>query len=307
MKTFRANGKLLISGEYTILDGSLSLALPTQKGQVLHYKYINQDILHWRSLDVKGETWFEVKFKGSELTILDSSDDGKAEMLKKILLAAARLSNTENELRGEVTTALEFPTDWGLGSSSTLLCCVAKCFEIDPMKLHFEVSNGSGYDIACGLNDSAITYQLEDGLAEVNKINWKPSFHKSLFFVYLNKKQKSSSEVSKYQDRKSSVNMKEAVASVSTLTRAMLNAQTIEDFNKAMNDHEMLMSSVLGYPTVKQLYFSDYKGGELKSLGAWGGDFILATGTAENRAYFAKKGYAVIHEFDSFILQPKIS
>ncbi len=55
MKTFRANGKLLISGEYTILDGSLSLALPTQKGQVLHYKYINQDILHWRSLDVKEE------------------------------------------------------------------------------------------------------------------------------------------------------------------------------------------------------------------------------------------------------------
>ena len=101
--------------------------------------------------------------------------------------------------------------------------------------------------------------------------------------------------------------MKEAVASISTLTRAMLDAQTIEDFNKAMKDHEMLMSSVLDYPTVKQLYFSDYKGGELKSLGAWGGDFILATGTAENRAYFAKKGYAVIHEFDSFILQPKIS
>ena len=307
MKTFRANGKLLISGEYTILDGSLSLALPTKKGQVLHYEYINQDILHWRSLDVKGETWFEVKFKGTGLSILDSSDDRKAEMLKKILLAAASLSDKVNELMGEVTTALEFPTDWGLGSSSTLLCCVAKCFEIDPMQLHFEVSNGSGYDIACGLNDSAITYQLEDGLAEVNKINWKPSFHKSLFFVYLNKKQKSSSEVSKYQDRKSSVNMKEAVASISTLTRAMLNAQTIEDFNKAMNDHEMLMSSVLGYPTVKQLYFSDYKGGELKSLGAWGGDFILATGTAENRAYFAKKGYAVIHEFDSFILQPKIS
>lgn len=307
MKTFRANGKLLISGEYTILDGSLSLALPTQKGQVLHYKYINQEVLHWRSLDVKGETWFEVKFKGPELTILDSSDDRKAQILKKILLAAARLSGTVNELRGEVTTALEFPTDWGLGSSSTLLCCVAKCFEIDPMQLHFEVSNGSGYDIACGLNDSAITYQLDDGLAEVNKIKWKPSFHKSLFFVYLNKKQKSSSEVSKYQDRKSSVNMKEAVASISTLTRAMLNAQTIEDFNKVMNDHEMLMSSVLDYPTVKQLYFSDYKGGELKSLGAWGGDFILATGTTENRAYFAKKGYAVIHEFDSFILQPKIS
>ena len=300
MKTFRANGKLLISGEYTILDGSLSMALPTKRGQVLHYKEVDHDILHWRSLDIKGETWFEAHFKGTELTVVDSSDDRKAETLKEILLAAAGLSNTANGLKGEVTTALEFPTDWGLGSSSTLLCCVAQCFGIDPMQLHFKVSNGSGYDVACGMTNSAITYQLDDGLVEVNQIDWKPDFHSSLFFVYLNTKQKSSSEVDKYQDRKSSIDLAAIVEEISALTRTMMNASSLDVFNDAIAKHEEIMSAVLGYPTAKQLYFSDYKGA-VKSLGAWGGDFILATGGTQDRMYFVDKGFSVIHEFESLI------
>ena len=301
MKTFRANGKLLITGEYTILDGSLSLALPTERGQVLHYKEVNQDILHWRSLNIKGETWFEAHFKGAELTIVDSSDERKAETLKEILLAAAGLSDTTNGLYGEVTTALEFPTNWGLGSSSTLLCCVAQCFGIDPIQLHFKVSNGSGYDVACGMSDLAITYQLEDGLVEVNEINWKPDFSSSLFFVYLNTKQKSSSEVNKYQERKSSIDLAVIVEQISALTRTMINTSSLDVFNEAIAKHEEIMSAVLGYPTAKQLHFSDYKGA-VKSLGAWGGDFILATGDAEDRMYFVDKGFSEIQEFESLIL-----
>ena len=216
------------------------------------------------------------------------------------MLAAAELSDGVDGLTGEVTTALEFPTDWGLGSSSTLLCCVAQCFDIDPMQLHFKVSNGSGYDIACGMSDSAITYKLDDGLVEVNQIEWNPSFKESLFFVYLNVKQKSSSEVRKYQDLKSSFDLEKTVAAISALTETMLDAQSIEVFNGAITKHEEMMSTLLGYPTVKQLYFSDYKGA-VKSLGAWGGDFVLATGGSEDRAYFAKKGFSVIHEFESLI------
>jgi mevalonate kinase len=301
VKTFRANGKLLISGEYTILDGSLSMALPTKRGQVLNYKEVDHDILHWRSLDIKGETWFEAYFKGIELTIVDSTDDRKAETLKEILLTAAGLSNTVNRLRGEVTTVLEFPTNWGLGSSSTLLCCVAQCFSIDPMQLHFKVSNGSGYDVACGMTDSPITYQLNDGLAEVNQIQWKPPFSASLFFVYLNTKQQSSTEVDKYQDRKASIDLAEIVEEISVLSQTMITATSLDVFNKTIDKHEEIMSAVLGYPTVKELYFSDYKGA-IKSLGAWGGDFILATGNAQDRVYFADKGFSVIHELESLIL-----
>ncbi len=301
MKHYRANGKLLISGEYTVLDGSLALALPTQRGQVLHYKEMEQEELHWRSLNVKGEIWFEAQFSAKDLGILSASDEAKAKALQSILRAAAELSSTVSHLQGEVTTALEFPTDWGLGSSSTLICCLAQCFDVDPMILHFKVSNGSGYDVACGMTDSALTYQLDDGLVAVKPIDWKPSFSASLFFVYLNTKQKSSSEVSKYQDLKLSLDINAIADEISVLTQTMMNAESLEEFDEAMVKHEELMSSVLGYPTVKQLYFSDYKGA-VKSLGAWGGDFILATGTFEDRAYFVSKGYDVIEEYDALIL-----
>jgi len=301
VKHYRANGKLLISGEYTVLDGSLALALPTQRGQVLHYKEMEQEELHWRSLNVKGEIWFEAQFSVNDLGILSASDKEKARALQSILKAAAELSITVSHLQGEVTTALEFPADWGLGSSSTLICCLAQCFDVDPMTLHFKVSNGSGYDVACGMTDSALTYQLDDGLVAVKPIAWKPSFSASLFFVYLNTKQKSSSEVSKYQDLKLGLDINAIADKISALTQKMLNAESLEVFKEAMVKHEELMSSVLGYPTVKQLYFSDYKGA-LKSLGAWGGDFILATGTFEDRAYFVSKGYDVIEEYDTLIL-----
>jgi mevalonate kinase len=169
------------------------------------------------------------------------------------------------------------------------------------MQLHFKVSNGSGYDVACGMTDSPITYQLNDGLAEVNQIQWKPPFSASLFFVYLNTKQQSSTEVDKYQDRKASIDLAEIVEEISVLSQTMITATSLDVFNKTIDKHEEIMSAVLGYPTVKELYFSDYKGA-VKSLGAWGGDFILATGNAQDRVYFADKGFSVIHELESLIL-----
>ncbi len=302
MKTYRANGKLLISGEYTVLDGSLSLALPTQRGQELDYEWADTDVLHWRSLDVNGHLWFEAHYKTSDFSLIDSSDTKKAAVLKEILLAATALSSTTKPLKGEVTTRLEFPNDWGLGSSSTLLCCVAQCFEVNALDLHFKVSNGSGYDVACGLSDTAITYRLLNKKTEVLPIDWKPSFKDSLFFIYLNTKQKSSREVSKYQDRKKELNIASTVSKISKLTQKMIEATTIDAFNQAVDTHEEIMSIVLGYPTVKALYFADYPG-SVKSLGAWGGDFILATGGVGDRAYFTDKGYTVAHEYASLIIE----
>lgn len=302
MKTYRANGKLLISGEYTVLDGSLSLALPTQRGQEMDYEWADTDVLHWRSLDVNGHLWFEAHYKASGFSLIDSSDTKKAAVLKEILIAATALSSTTKPLKGEVTTRLEFPNDWGLGSSSTLLCCVAQCFEVNALDLHFKVSNGSGYDVACGLSDTAITYRLLNKKTEVLTINWKPSFKDSLFFIYLNTKQKSSREVSKYQDRKKELNIASTVSKISKLTQKMIEATSIDAFNQAIDTHEEIMSIVLGYPTVKALYFADYPG-SVKSLGAWGGDFILATGGVGDRAYFTDKGYTVAHEYASLIIE----
>ena len=46
-KTFYSNGKLLITGEYLVLDGARSLAIPTKFGQFLIVEEIeNSNCIH---------------------------------------------------------------------------------------------------------------------------------------------------------------------------------------------------------------------------------------------------------------------
>ena len=67
MQTFYSNGKLLITGEYVVLDGALSLAIPTKFGQSLIVESIDDQKLVWKSFDEKEEIWFEETFSIDEI------------------------------------------------------------------------------------------------------------------------------------------------------------------------------------------------------------------------------------------------
>jgi mevalonate kinase len=58
-KTFYSNGKLLITGEYVVLDGAKALALPTKFGQNLIIDEGNNELITWKSFDKDGSIWFE--------------------------------------------------------------------------------------------------------------------------------------------------------------------------------------------------------------------------------------------------------
>lgn len=74
---------------------------------------------------------------------------------------------------------------------------------------------GSGYDIACAKNDSAIIYQLiNENLLYKN--NFDPSFTNKLFFVYLNRKQNSREAIASYINNKG--NVTELVAKINNIT-----------------------------------------------------------------------------------------
>jgi hypothetical protein len=49
-QTFYSNGKLLLTGEYVVLDGAEALALPTRFGQNLKVKQGVTQELKWLSL-----------------------------------------------------------------------------------------------------------------------------------------------------------------------------------------------------------------------------------------------------------------
>ncbi|MFT6826440.1 MAG: hypothetical protein ACJAYD_001001 [Patiriisocius sp.] len=75
---------------------------------------------------------------------------------------------------------------------------------------------------------------------------------------------------------------------------------TLQDFERILNAHEQKISKLLAQPTIKQMLFKDYPN-TIKSLGAWGGDFVLATGNNSDMDYFKNKGYNTIIPFQEMI------
>ncbi len=51
MQNFYSRGKLLLTGEYVVLDGALALALPTKFGQSLKVQPIDSQNIFWKSID----------------------------------------------------------------------------------------------------------------------------------------------------------------------------------------------------------------------------------------------------------------
>ena len=199
-----------------------------------------------------------------------------------------------------VETRLDFPREWGLGSSSTLISMIAQWAEVDPYELLWNSFGGSGYDIACARASSPILYQLTEGKAKVYPIYYNPPFATSLFFVYLNKKQNSREGIALYQGLKK--NKKTLITQLSQLTEEIYRTHSLDTFSKLLSEHEAVLSSYLRLPTVKDSLFKDFSG-TIKSLGAWGGDFVLAIGEESYiKEYFISKGMQTILPFAQMIL-----
>lgn len=295
MKKIHSNGKLLITGEYLVLDGAISLALPCNYGQSLRFTSHKKNILNWISLDVNKEIWFEASFEANTFKVQKTSDDNIVKWVQKILKSSSELSTSKKKLEGTIINELEFPSNWGLGSSSTLLNNISNLYEIDPYDLHFSTTNGSGYDIACASYNTSLTYQIINNKPIVNPIDWNPNYKNEIIFIYLNNKQKSNLEIKRYNKLKKNLDL---VNQISNITKKIIKSKSITEFEKLIDQHELIISELIQTKTVKEKYFSDYNG-SIKSLGAWGGDFILAT--RNNKNYFLEKGFNTVFTFSELI------
>lgn len=298
---FYSNGKLLLTGEYVILDGAIGLALPTKYGQSLHVTKSKNQIIKWKSIDLNGSVWFETELDRYSLEIKQSSDLETARILQKILRQATKLNN--QFLLGSqgylIESFLDFDRSWGLGSSSTLINNIAQWAKIDAYKLLWNAFSGSGYDIACAQNDSSILFHLENETPIVEDVVFNPIFKDELYFIHLNKKQNSREGIAKYRNQ--NFDKPDLINRISNITKKILTTTTLSIFEDLLTAHENLISENLKLPTVKSELFSDYNGA-IKSLGAWGGDFIIATGDKDTPEYFKNKGYPTIISFENMIL-----
>ncbi len=294
MKTYYAHGKLLLSGEYSVLKGALALALPTKLGQSLTFTGSNTGNLIWHSYDHLGELWLEVIFD-DQLNILTASDAGKAGFLQNLLIKGFELSG-ENFKPGLAETRLEFDRSWGLGSSSTLTYLIADWLGADQMKLHFATQIGSGYDVACASAKSPLLYRKDSDIY-VHHLKL-PKQYAKVYFVHLNQKQLSKPEVKKFMAGSQNPVILDRISEIS-LALTMVNSEI--ELRQLLTEHESLMSDLLQRPTVQAKLFPDFDG-IVKSLGAWGGDFVMAIGN-DVPAYFEGKGYSTCVPFHQMALQ----
>ena len=301
--TFYSNGKLLITGEYLVLDGARAFALPTKFGQNLIVEDgINQEIT-WKSYDYDNRLWFEDIITFSEII---NNPVTKIETVKTTLiniLHEAYILNPDfiNSSDGyKISTQLTFPKNWGLGTSSTLLNNIAQWAKIDAFTLLKNSFGGSGYDIACAQNNTPIVYHLEQNSPIVEITRFNPDFKENIYFVYLNKKQNSKTAINAYYNNKNE-HLTKSITENNKITEAILNAKTVKEFTSALEKHEIHLSDILETRTIKENVFSDFNG-VVKSLGAWGGDFVMVVSKENPSAYFASKGYETILTYDEMIL-----
>lgn len=309
MEQFYSNGKLLLTGEYLVLDGANSLALPCKYGQSLEIHPLQEEKLVWESFTDKNELWLQVEFDLPRLRIISETFDSEQEggndslaiKLQEILLEARKMNpNFFNTKDGfYVKSKLDFPRNWGLGSSSTLVNNIAQWAKTDAFKLQFTTFGGSAYDIACAQNDTSIFYRLNDKKPHVKTVNFNPSFKEQLYFVHLNKKQNSREGIAHYRNFKGSIST--FVEEISELTNQMIKAKNLNDFDMVLAEHERIIASIIQQEPIQKRLFSDYFG-QTKSLGAWGGDFILATGNQDTPNYFKSKGFETVIPYKDMVL-----
>jgi mevalonate kinase len=299
--TYHANGKLLLTGEYLVLHGAKAIALPLNVGQQLTVSEPNaSESLHWQAI-YDGKVWFSCELNPQDFSVTNSSQPEKAESLSLIFKTIKSLNPEFAPQDGtKFETILESNPEWGFGSSSTLISLLSQGAGVDPFKLNELVFKGSGFDIACAMADGPIFYTRNK---PVETISLNYPFADQLFLVYSGIKKKTAKEVSDFlKERKVSALQ---IEEVSVLTDEFSRCIDQDKFNLLIRQHEALISGLIERLPVKSEFFPDFKG-EIKSLGAWGGDFFLASTSlpfSGVKKYFENKGLTTVFRWDDLILK----
>jgi mevalonate kinase len=292
----------MLTGEYAVLDGATAVAVPTKKGQRMVVKAHRGTDLVWQSYDHEGNLWFESEISIYDFKAVKTTNEAVSEKLFKLLKNAVRLNCEflDKWNAYKIETHLEFPLDWGLGSSSTVTQLVADWAEINALELYFKYENGSGYDVACASAKGPIEYICSSEQISYTPIDFKPNFLDQVYFVHTGVKKNTNEGIKEYLSVvKDKANL---VKEMSKISESIEDVKDLKTFENLITDHDILINKHTGFKTVKAERFSDYKGA-IKSCGAWGGDFIMATGSADEvSAYFKSKGLTTIVPYKEMVL-----
>jgi len=298
-----ANGKLLLTGEFLVLDGAKALAVPLKFGQHFTVNNTQAKTLEWEAKSPEG-TWVKAILRWPELEVLETTGKVHADRLVLLLQKVIELSPVfiEKFQGARVETLLDFNPAFGFGSSSTLIYCLATWAGIDPYKLQQQSFGGSGFDIACADAKGPITYQRFGEQVEIKNVDISSAIKNHLYFVYLGNKQQTFGSIQKF--RENAAYSSSDIQTITSITNELVKTDSIGEFERLLAEHEKLMSRILKTPTVKSSCFSRYDGC-VKSLGAWGGDFVLVTSHLPKQVFadqMKELGFPVSFSYHDLVL-----
>ncbi|AZA78967.1 30S ribosomal protein S6 [Chryseobacterium sp. G0186] len=299
MNAIFSPGKLMLTSEYFAIDGALVLAVPTKLGQEFFFEERDdkQSLILWEAYH-QNQLWLTAVIDYKNWEIVETNSLSSAEFILKTLKNVQQLSTIKfkDNLTYHLKTNLQFPADFGLGSSSTLMNNLAEWADIDPFQLNAISLGGSGYDIAVAKEKSAVLFQSKPKI-KFEKANFNPSFKNELIFIHLNQKQDSREGINLYKSKNKSP---ELVNEFSDITKKILLCNELEIFSELMMIHEHKIADFLEIPTVKEKLFADCPS-FVKSLGAWGGDFVMSAKFGGFKDYFWEKGFTTVFEWSDII------
>lgn len=281
----------MLFGEYIVLCGSKSLAIPLKFEQTLK---VEEDVnTKWESY-CNGEQWFEMKL-GEDFEVLSATNENITSRLVKIFRTIGS-NNSDISFKNKFSTEANFDLDWGIGSSSTLISLLSQWSQVDWRLLLEKSFGGSGYDVACATSQGPLLFSMS-GCSE--QVNLAKNITDHILFVYSGKKQSSEIEVSNFDKEKIG---EHTIERMDEIIRSAIQSETIEQFEQSINESEEMLSLILGKSKISDEQFMDYPY-STKSLGAWGGDFILATyrNEVEARQYFSNKGLKTHFTYNEII------
>ena len=291
-----------------MLDGTPAIALPTKYGQSIEVSSFasDQKKVICTSLDKNNVAWFESEFDLEDMRVVSSTDEEIADRFLSLLqFIYAEKSSLCGKAGGiQIENKIDFDRQWGLGTSSTLIHNLATWSGVDAYALLEHSFGGSGYDLACAAADGPILYLRDSPAPRFEAVSFQPDFIDQIYFVYLGKKQNSREGIQNYRALSLEDKLPHAIAEVKELNENILAAKSLTDFEESLEEHEDIISNIIGMPKVKDLYFSDHEGAA-KSLGAWGGDFVLLThqGSFESlKTYCQLKGFNIVIPYQEMIL-----
>lgn len=297
---YYSHGKLLITGEYVVLDGAEALALPSKFGQSLNIKPIEGRQFEWTSYLKNGEVWQHVKFNIDDFRNPSTSDKFESRLFQILNVIYQSNPNLFSQTYA-FSTQLEFDKDWGLGSSSTLISNLAEWAQIDAYELLAKTFGGSGYDIAAAKMHAPFIYQRTNKQIFTTAVKIHDKLRPHIYFVYLNQKQNSREAIKAYR-KIPSEQQKNTIDKISKIAHKIINTSDLYTFERLLKDHEQILSDIINQKTIQDLRFKDYQSGIVKSLGAWGGDFVLVTAKHQGELdYFKAKGYDTIYAYEELI------